>query len=173
MFGTSYRNLFAFVLLLLILVLRPNGLFSRAAQRAAGAADRHLHRAEPAGARPALGAPGARGRCSRCCRSCASIAYVLQMLTNAWLYGVLALSLTLVAGTVGLVSLGHAGLLAIGAYASALLALNFGVPVGARDPRRRRDHGRARHAADSSRPSGCAGTTSRSRRSASARSSRW
>ena len=41
----------------------------------------------------------------------------------------LALSLTLVAGTVGQVSLGHAALLAIGAYASALLALDLGVPV--------------------------------------------
>ena len=28
-FGTSYRNLFAFVVMILILVLRPNGLFSR------------------------------------------------------------------------------------------------------------------------------------------------
>jgi branched-chain amino acid transport system permease protein len=43
----------------------------------------------------------------------------------------LALSLTLVAGTAGQMSLGHAGLLAIGAYASALLALDRGVPVGA------------------------------------------
>ncbi len=31
LFGSSYRNLFAYVLLLAILVLRPNGLFSRAA----------------------------------------------------------------------------------------------------------------------------------------------
>ena len=42
----------------------------------------------------------------------------------------LALSLTLVAGTVGQVSLGHAALLAIGAYTSALLSLDLGVPVG-------------------------------------------
>ena len=33
LFGTSYRNLFAFVLLILVLVLRPNGLFSRARRR--------------------------------------------------------------------------------------------------------------------------------------------
>ena len=32
LFGSSYRNLFAFALLLLILVLRPNGLFSPARQ---------------------------------------------------------------------------------------------------------------------------------------------
>src|SRR6202023_2558543 len=57
-------------------------------------------------------------------------AYLLQTLINAWLLGMLALSLTLVAGTVGQVSLGHAALLAIGAYTSALLSLNFSLPVG-------------------------------------------
>jgi len=56
--------------------------------------------------------------------------YLLQTLTNAWLYAILALSLTLVAGTAGQMSLGHAGLLAIGAYASALLAIDLGVSVG-------------------------------------------
>jgi branched-chain amino acid transport system permease protein len=56
--------------------------------------------------------------------------YVLQTLINAWLLGMLALSLTLVAGTIGQVSLGHAALLAIGAYTSALLSLNFSAPVG-------------------------------------------
>ena len=49
-------------------------------------------------------------------------------MTNAWLYGMLALSLTLVAGTAGQMSLGQAGLLAIGGYASALLTLDLGVP---------------------------------------------
>jgi len=56
--------------------------------------------------------------------------YLLQTLTNAWLYGALALSLTLVAGTIGQISLGHAGLLAIGAYASSLLVLDLRLPVG-------------------------------------------
>src|SRR6267154_5876011 len=32
LFGTSYRNLFAFILLVVILVLRPNGLFASARQ---------------------------------------------------------------------------------------------------------------------------------------------
>ncbi|WP_435301176.1 ABC transporter permease subunit, partial [Acinetobacter baumannii] len=55
--------------------------------------------------------------------------YVVQVLTNAWLYALLALSLSLVAGTAGQISLGHAGLLAIGAYASALLAIDAHLPV--------------------------------------------
>jgi branched-chain amino acid transport system permease protein len=55
--------------------------------------------------------------------------YVLQTLGIGWLYAVLAISLTLVAGTAGMISLGHAGLLAIGAYASGLLAIKLHLPV--------------------------------------------
>ena len=47
--------------------------------------------------------------------------YLLQVLTNAWLLAMLALSVTLVTGTAGQTSLGQAGFMAIGAYASALL----------------------------------------------------
>ncbi|HTR87993.1 MAG TPA: ABC transporter permease [Reyranella sp.] len=129
LFGTSYRNLFAFVLLIVVLVLRPNGLF----------ASRRQTPPEPmtgtfiAPSKPVRIPP----------RTLLGIAvamallplvlpnpYVLQTLTNAWLYGLLGLSLTLIAGTVGLISLGHAALLAIGGYASSLLALDLGVPVG-------------------------------------------
>ncbi len=129
LFGSSYRNLFAFVLLLLMLVLAAERPVRRPPLRAAGAADRHLHRAEPALARAA-------SRWSRLAVAAAAllplvpgIGYALQVLTNAWLYALLAISLTLVAGTLGQVSLGHAGLLLIGAYASALLALDSGWPV--------------------------------------------
>jgi len=55
--------------------------------------------------------------------------YVLQTLGIGWLYAVLAISLTLVAGTAGMISLGQAGLLAIGAYASGLLAIKLQLPV--------------------------------------------
>src|SRR6185436_6169753 len=55
--------------------------------------------------------------------------YYLQTLGIGWLYAVLAISLTLVAGTAGMISLGQAGLLAIGAYASGLLALKLHLPV--------------------------------------------
>jgi branched-chain amino acid transport system permease protein len=128
LFGSSYRNLFAFALLLLILVLRPNGLFASARQMPP---------------EPLTGTFIAPSRTLRVppwliaiCAVVAALlplvpnqAYLLQTLTNAWLYAILALSLTLVAGTVGQISLGHAGFLAIGAYASALLALDLNVPV--------------------------------------------
>jgi branched-chain amino acid transport system permease protein len=127
LFGTSYRNLFAFLLLIAVLVLRPNGLFASARQLPP---------------EPLTGTFIAPSRPVRLplwvlLSAFAVFAllpfvpvspYVLQTLTNAWLFGMLALSLTLVAGTVGQVSLGHAALLAIGAYTSALLSLS-GFPV--------------------------------------------
>jgi branched-chain amino acid transport system permease protein len=129
LFGTSYRNLFAFILLVVVLVLRPNGLF----------ASRHQTAPEPligtfiAPSKP-LHIPYRVLIAIAVAAALLPIVlpdpYVLQTLTNAWLYGLLGLSLTLIAGTVGLISLGHAALLAIGGYASALLSINLGVPVG-------------------------------------------
>jgi len=127
-FGTSYRNLFAFVMMILILVLKPNGLFSR---------ERRLP------AEPLTGtfiAPSAPVRFPRGVVPALVVialalplvvrdGYVLQTLGIGWLYAVLAISLTLVAGTAGQISLGHAGLLAVGAYASALLAIDLKLPV--------------------------------------------
>ena len=127
--GTSYRNLFAFILLVVILVLRPNGLFASARQL------------PPEPMTGTFIAPSRPLRMPRWAIVAAIVAfaalplvvrqfYILQTLTNAWLFGMLALSLTLIAGTIGQVSLGHAALLAIGGYTSALLALDLGVPVG-------------------------------------------
>ncbi len=127
-FGTSYRNLFAFVVMILIIVLKPNGLFARG-------------RALPP--EPLTGtfiAPSAPVRIPPRVLAGLVVAalamplvikngYVLQTLGVGWLYAILAISLTLVAGTAGQISLGHAGLLAIGAYASALLAINLKLPV--------------------------------------------
>ena len=128
-FGTSYRNLFAFVVMILILVWKPNGIFSRG-------------RALPP--EPLTGtfiAPSAPLRIPAWLVVTLAIValalplvvrngYVLQTLGIGWLYAVLAISLTLVAGTAGMISLGQAGLLAIGAYASGLLAIKLHLPVG-------------------------------------------
>lgn len=124
--GTSYRNLFAFVIL--ILVWRPNGLF---------AGGKQLPPEPLTGRFIAPSRPVQVPRWALAAVTLAALAlpllvpnsYVLQVLTTAWLYGLLAISLTLVAGTAGQMSLGHAGLLAIGGYASALLSLRLGAPV--------------------------------------------
>ncbi|HTC10694.1 MAG TPA: ABC transporter permease [Acetobacteraceae bacterium] len=129
LFGSSYRNLFAFVLLLVILVLRPNGLFAPSRQ----APPEPLTGTFIAPSKPVVVPPFVvliALVAAAVLPLVPNIAYVLQTLTGAWLYAILALSLTLVAGTVGQISLGHAGLLAIGAYASALLALDLNMPVG-------------------------------------------
>lgn len=129
-FGTSYRNLFAFVVLILVLVWKPNGIFTRG-------------RALPP--EPLTGtfiAPSAPVRIptwlivalvaiALALPLVLHNAYVLQTLGIGWLFAVLAISLTLVAGTAGMISLGQAGLLAIGAYASGLLAIRLQLPVSA------------------------------------------
>lgn len=126
--GTSYRNLFAFILLIAILVLRPNGLF---------ASRRQLPPEPMTGTFVAPSKPVATPFPLITAAAMFFIAlpllidngYLIQTLTNAWLYALLGLSLTLVAGTSGQVSLGHAALLAIGGYTSALLASDLGWPV--------------------------------------------
>lgn len=126
--GTSYRNLFAFVLLIAILVLRPNGLF---------ASRRQLPPEPMTGTFVAPSKPvnlpiplvSAAAALAIALPFLIDNGYLIQTLTNAWLYALLGLSITLVAGTSGQVSLGHAALLAIGGYTSALLASNLGWPV--------------------------------------------
>lgn len=128
--GSSYRNLFAFVILLLVLVLKPNGLFSRG---------RQLPPEPLTGTFLSISKPVRVPRWLLASLAVVAVLlplvfsnpYLLQTLTNAWLYSMLALSLTLVAGTAGQMSLGHAGLLAIGGYASALVMLRLGLPFEA------------------------------------------
>jgi branched-chain amino acid transport system permease protein len=126
-FGSSYRNLFAFLILLAVLVVRPGGIFARG---------RRLPPEPLTGTFLALSKPLRAPRWALVAIAALAAAlplvltnaYLIQILTTAWLYAMLALSLTLVAGTVGMVSLGHAGLLAIGGYASALLMMRLGAP---------------------------------------------
>ena len=127
LFGSTSRDLFAFVLLIAVLVLRPNGLFGRSTVTSEPLTGTFLAPSRPvpvprwllsAGAAAAIALPLVMGS-----------PYLLQTLTNAWLSAILALSLTLMAGTAGQISLGQAALLAIGAYASALLALDLGWPT--------------------------------------------
>ncbi len=128
LFGSSYRNLFAFALLLVILVLRPNGIFASARTTPPEPMTGTFIAPSRPVRVPALLVWGAVAAAALL-PLIPNLSYVLQTLTNAWVYAMLALSLTLVAGTVGMISLGHAGLLAIGAYASALLVLDLNIPV--------------------------------------------
>src|SRR4030067_505283 len=53
--------------------------------------------------------------------------YLLHILVLTGIYIILTLSLNLILGYTGLSSLGHAAFSCVGAYASALLALNYGL----------------------------------------------
>ena len=54
--------------------------------------------------------------------------YLLHIFVLACIYAILAVSLDLVAGQAGLLSLAHGAFYALGAYSSALLAVHLGVP---------------------------------------------
>lgn len=56
--------------------------------------------------------------------------YLLHILIMCGIYAILTLSLNLLVGYTGLAALGHAAFSLIGAYVSALLAINFGVTPG-------------------------------------------
>jgi len=55
-------------------------------------------------------------------------AYVIHLLILVGIYIILAISLNLAMGFTGLLNIGHVAFYGIGAYTSALLALNLGVP---------------------------------------------
>jgi branched-chain amino acid transport system permease protein len=59
--------------------------------------------------------------------------YLLHILILVCIYTILAVSLDLLAGQTGMLSVAHAAFYGLGAYTSALLALNLGIPfyVGA------------------------------------------
>ena len=126
LFGSTYRDLFAFVLLIVVLLLRPNGLFSRAAVEGEPLTGTFMAPSRPV--RVPRWVVVSLTLAAAALPLVTAAPYLLQTLTNAWLSALLALSLTLMAGTAGQISLGSAALLAIGAYTSALLALRLDWP---------------------------------------------
>lgn len=55
--------------------------------------------------------------------------YVLALATTILITGIGVVGLNLLTGVCGLISLGHAGFLAIGAYTAAVLAVDYAVPI--------------------------------------------
>jgi branched-chain amino acid transport system permease protein len=60
--------------------------------------------------------------------------YILSMMTLSGIFIIAAISLNLLLGYTGQLSLGHVGFFGIGAYTSALLSLGFDVDLGIGDP---------------------------------------
>jgi len=124
-FGGSARQLVSFAVLIGVLWLRPNGLF--------GASGTMLR--EPLTGTFFGGGGGFKLQpwhfallllLGGVVVPLAGSDYLLQVGAIVAIFAALALSLTLVAGTAGQVSLGQAGVFAIGAYTSALLTTERG-----------------------------------------------
>jgi branched-chain amino acid transport system permease protein len=123
--GNTYRQAIAFVILLLVLMFRPTGLFG---ERSALVLD------------PGWSGFFAKGRPFRLSRTwvvgiillavlvtgALDDPYLYRVFAVALIFAILALSLTLVAGEAGQVSLGHAAFFGIGAYASSILTTRAG-----------------------------------------------
>ncbi len=136
-FGSVARNLFAFVLMIGVLLLRPHGLFGSASDNTQDPPTRP----EPARRRlPALPVGTFRDSLQGMLRHARWLLiplvglalllppYPQQVLVQAAALGLIAVSVGLVTGMAGTLSLGHAAFVAIGAYASALLARWLDVP---------------------------------------------
>jgi branched-chain amino acid transport system permease protein len=129
-FGSSARGLVSFGLLLAALVWRPNGLFARGTLRPPEPLAGTFLPAAPAFRVP-WPAAVSLAVAAALFPLFVSNGYLLQILTNGWIMALFAVSLTLLAGTTGILSLGHAGLMAIGAYTSGLLTVKLGWPFEA------------------------------------------
>jgi branched-chain amino acid transport system permease protein len=124
--GNTYRQMISFVVLILVLMFRPAGLFG---ERSALSMD------------PGFGGFFASGRGFRIPKwwlvgiaVAATLAplvlddpYLYRVFTVALIFSILAMSLTLVAGHAGQISLGHAGFFGVGAYTSAILTTRVGL----------------------------------------------
>ena len=143
--NTQASDWFPFVVVVVILLLVPQGLFSigpqlrslagsdggreRPSREADAVADAPGIRRRPAsrGAAtlpwrvPAPARGGRRATCTSPTTSPHGTLYLQGLILVAAVFGILAVSLDLVAGMAGLYSLGHAGLFALGAYGTTLL----------------------------------------------------
>lgn len=124
-FGGSTRQLITFAVLVGVLWLRPNGLMG-----SAGAVLREPLTGTFFGSGRAVALNwwqlGLVGVVLVVGMPLFAGAYVLQIGAIVLIFTILALSMTVLAGTAGQISLGQAGLFAIGAYASALLTKEQG-----------------------------------------------
>ncbi len=123
--GNSYRQMIAFVVLILVLMFRPSGLFG---ERAALAVDPGTTAFFASGRGLRL---GRRGLAAVVLAAVAIPAvldepYLYSVLTVAVIFAILALSLTLIAGETGQTSLGQAAFFGIGAYGAGILTTRFG-----------------------------------------------
>ena len=125
-FGNTYRQMISFVVLILVLMFRPSGLFGERSALCDGPGLRRVLRDGPDVPDPAALAGRHRAGGAASPPLLLDEPYLYRVLTVALIFAILAMSLTLVAGQAGQISLGHAGFFGIGAYTSAILTTFHG-----------------------------------------------
>ncbi|WP_218626230.1 ABC transporter permease [Bradyrhizobium sp. dw_78] len=143
--GDNYRDVVAFALLLLLLMFRPQGLLGDhrlealgGASAAAGAAPSTSLLASAGGAAVrqrviALPAWGfiVLGAALAPLPFLSSGGYLLQAVSYGLIFALLSASVSLVSGSIGILSIGHSAFFGIGAYAVAILARFYAWPAEA------------------------------------------
>ena len=151
--GEGLREIAGFVVIIVVLMIRPYGLFGSARHRT-GLSNAHRHYKETIGQIIALSDSKVVWGWTAALiaallllrRSCG--AYTLTLMVSALMPIIGAVGLNLLTGTTGLISLGQAGFLAVGAYTNAILLTDTraGLDQPACGRRRRRvDQHRRRH----------------------------
>lgn len=146
--GEGYRDLVAFSLLLVFLLFRPQGLLGDSRLSAlggSGAASGSMPStsllASPSSQRaahriiemPAWGFLAA-GLALAALPLLTQSSYVLQAVVYAMIFAMLSASVSLVSGSLGVLSIGHAAFYGVGAYTVAVLGHTYGLPTEAALP---------------------------------------
>ncbi|MEM8552547.1 MAG: ABC transporter permease [Pseudomonadota bacterium] len=143
--GEGYRDLAAFTVLLLVIVFRPNGILGSGRLDAMGGATGASGGIPTTSIIASLAGATARVRTRTFeIPTYALVAiivafmflpmmgvsgYILQVGASCAIFAMLAVSLTILSGSAGVISIGHAALYGVGAYAAALVATRFDVPM--------------------------------------------
>ncbi|MBD0416881.1 ABC transporter permease [Oryzicola mucosus] len=127
--STELKDTFSFVLLIAVLCIRPEGMLGKPI-RMLGKKATEEHTPFDSSAR-------GLSRARKLLLLAAAVAFPLLFHGNTYIlyfaclvgiYMIVAIGLDFLIGYTGQISLGHAALFAIGAYSSALLTLDFGLP---------------------------------------------
>lgn len=142
--GEGYRDLIAYSVLLLVLAVRPQGLLGSRSLDALGGSSGASGGIPTTSILASMSGSTARSKTRTvnlplpvllviialfALLPMVGSSYVLQLGVQSAIYAVLAISLTILAGSAGVLSIGHAAFFGVGAYVAALSALRLGMPV--------------------------------------------
>lgn len=143
--GEGSRDLVAYSILLLVVVLRPHGLLGTGRLDALGGAAGASGGIPTTSVIASIAGATARVRTRVIEAPVWAIlavlavlallpfagvsSYIVQVGTTCAIFAMLSVSLTILSGSAGIVSIGHAALFGVGAYAAALLGIRWGLPL--------------------------------------------